>query len=305
MPTPNAWTRERARLTARHVEAARKLLASGKVEGRGHEWADEQERGLVLRVGKQGGAWYLKTETRTVRLGGMDLPVAAAREAAQQSRIDLRKGRVPSKTNLRVWEEAHRRGLSDEDARDAAFAIDATVQTLEERRRDGPWEWGDLIDLFLAHKLPTFRTRWAGQYEKHLRRTVEGPLARKLVAAVTQEDLLKVRNQVAQERTPSAAKDTVEAIKAALNWAKRTEPVLSGLASTPYPWWRDGLHVEWSSTPREHTPTLEELARTLLIAERHRSLGGTAKETSNGALAALWAIVLTGQRAGADRKSVV
>ena len=299
MPTPNVWTRERARLTARHVEAARKLLASGRLEGRGHEWADEQERGLVLRVGKTSGAWYLKTESRTVRLGGMDLPVTAAREAAQQSRIDLRKGWVPSKVNLRVWEEAHRRGLSDEDAHDAAFAVDATMQTPEERRRDGPWEWGDLVDLYLAHKLPNFRARWAGQYEKHLRRTVEGPLARKLVAAVTQEDLLKIRNRLAQERTPSAAKDTMEAIKAALDWAKRSEPVLSGLTSTPYPWWRDGLHVEWASTPREHTPTLEELARTLLIAERHRSLGGTAKETSNGALAALWAIVLTGQRAGA------
>ena len=53
MPTPNVWTRERARLTARHVEAARKLLASGRLEGRGHEWADEQERGLVLRVGRR------------------------------------------------------------------------------------------------------------------------------------------------------------------------------------------------------------------------------------------------------------
>lgn len=55
MPSPNARTRERAKLTARHVEAARKLVASGRLEGRGHERADEQERGLVLRVGKQGG----------------------------------------------------------------------------------------------------------------------------------------------------------------------------------------------------------------------------------------------------------
>ena len=93
--------------------------------------------------------------------------------------------------------------------------------------------------------------------------------------------------------------DVVETIKAALDWAKRHEPVRSGLASTPYPWWRDGLNVEWSSGEREHTPTLAELARTLLLAERHRSLGGTAKETANGTLAALWAIVLTGQRAGA------
>ena len=116
----------------------------------------------------------------------MDLPVTAAREAAQQSRIDLRKGWVPSKVNLRVWEEAHRRGLSDEDAHDAAFAVDATMQTPEERRRDGPWEWGDLVDCTLPTSSQISERGGAGQYEKHLRRTVEGPLARKLVAAVTQ-----------------------------------------------------------------------------------------------------------------------
>lgn len=299
MATANAWSRTRARLTAAHVKAAQKLLAGGRIEGRGHEWADEQERGLVLRVGKTGGAWYLKTEQRTVRLGDMDLPVAAAREAAQRSRVDLRDGRVPSRANLRVWQAAHRRGMSPADALDAAFPETVPEQSQDERRRDGPWEWADLVDLFLAKILPTYVPRWATQFEKHLRRTVTPELARKLAADVDQADLLRVRDAVAAAQTPSAAADTMEAVRAALDWAKREQPVLSGLASTPYPWWRDGLHVDWSSTPREHTPTVSELVRTLIIAERHRSLGGTAKETSDGMLAALWAIVFTGQRAGA------
>ncbi|GJD37769.1 hypothetical protein OICFNHDK_0207 [Methylobacterium bullatum] len=102
MPPPNARTRERAKLTARHVEAARKLVASGRLEGRAHERADEQERGLVLRVGKQGGPGTSRRRPGRSASEGMDLPVAAAREAAQRSRIDLRQGRVPSKTNLRV-----------------------------------------------------------------------------------------------------------------------------------------------------------------------------------------------------------
>ncbi|CAO4181052.1 Integrase DNA-binding domain-containing protein [Methylorubrum populi] len=293
-----AWTRERVKLDAGVVKRAAKVLGAG-IEGRGHEWADTQERGLVLRVGKTGGAFYLKTETRTVRLGGMDLPVAAAREAAQRSRVDLREGRIPSRVNLRTWEEAHRRGYSEADARDAAFPETVPERSEEDRRRDGPWQWGDLIDLFLARKLPTLRPRWAGQYEKHLRRAATPALARKLAANVDQADLLRVRDAVAHERTASAAADTVEAVKAALDWAKRHEPVRSGLARVPYPWWRDGLAVDWSSQAREHTPTLAELARTLLLAERHRSLGGTAKETADGTLAALWAVVLTAQRAGA------
>ncbi|WP_082507823.1 integrase family protein [Methylobacterium sp. Leaf113] len=296
---PNTWSRTRARLTATHVKAAQKLLAGGRIEGRGHEWADELERGLVLRVGKTGGAWYLKTEQRTVRLGDMDLPVAAAREAAQRSRVDLRDGRVPSRANLRVWQEAHRRGMSPADALDAAFPETVSEQSQEERRRDGPWEWADLVDLYLAKVLPGFVPRWATQFEKHLRRAVTDDLARKLAADVDQADLLRVRDAVAADRTPSAAADTMEAVRAALDWAKRDQPILSGLARIPYPWWRDGLHVDWSSTPREHTPTVSELVRTLIIAERHRSLGGTAKETSDGMLAALWAVVFTGQRAGA------
>ena len=47
MPAANTWTRERARLTAHHLKAAQRLVATGTFEGRGHEWADEQERGLV------------------------------------------------------------------------------------------------------------------------------------------------------------------------------------------------------------------------------------------------------------------
>ncbi|WP_375463013.1 integrase arm-type DNA-binding domain-containing protein [uncultured Methylobacterium sp.] len=299
MPTANAWSRTRAKLTAHHVKAALKLVASGAMEGRGHEWADETERGLVLRVGKTGGAWYLKTETRTVRLGDIDLPVAAAREAAQRSRVDLREGRNPSKVNLQVWGEAHRRGMKPGVARDAAFAQPLPIRSAEDRRREGPWEWQDLCELYLEKVLPGFVPRWATQFEKHLRRAVTPELARKRATDVDQADLLRVRDAVAADRTPSAAADTMEAVRAALDWAKRDQPILSGLARTPYPWWRDGLHVDWSSTPREHTPTVAELVRTLIIAERHRSLGGTAKETSEGMLAALWGIVLTGQRASA------
>ena len=224
MASANTWSRTRAKLTATHVRAAQKLVAGGRIEGRGHEWADEQERGLVLRVGKTGGAWYLKTEQRTVRLGDMDLPVAAAREAAQRSRVDLRDGRVPSRASLRVWQEAHRRGLSPADAMDAAFPETVPEQSQDDRRRDGPWEWADLVDLYLEKKLPTLRPRWAGQYEKHLRRSVSDHLRRRLVADVDQADLLRVRDDVARERTPSAAADTVETIKAALDWAKRHEP---------------------------------------------------------------------------------
>ncbi len=84
-----------------------------------------------------------------------------------------------------------------------------------------------------------------------------------------------------------------------MDWAWRHHAPRAGLAEVEFPWWRERLTVEYSSGTREHTPTIEELARTLVLAERFKALGGTAKETGAGMLAALWAVVLTGQRATA------
>ncbi len=299
MAAPNRWTRERVRIGKPHIDRANALVASGAFEGRGHEWADTTFPGLILRVGRQGGAWHLKTEARTVRLGDMSMSVTAAREAAKRSKADLKAGKNPSRDDLRVWEDATKSGLPMRKARAVAFPKTLHEPTQDERRRDGPWEWHDLVDVYLARKLPTLKERWAKQYERHLRRAVDDYLRRKLVRDVTQEDLLKLRARILKDRPASAAADTVEAIKAAMDWAKAQEPILSGLDSAAFPWWREGVQVEYQSGTREHTPTLDELARTLVVAEHYRALGGTAKRTDDATLAALWAIVLTGQRVSA------
>jgi hypothetical protein len=299
MAAPNKWTRERVRIGDTHIKRAHALAESGAFEGRGYEWADTIGPGLVLRVGRQGGAWHLKTESRTVRLGDMTMSVAAAREAAKRAKADLKAGKNPSRDDLRVWEEATKSGLKPAQARAVAFPKTLHEPTQDERRRDGPWEWHDLVDMFLEKKLPTLRERWARQYERHLRRAVDDHLRRKLVRDVTQADLLKLRNRILKDRPASAAADTVEALKAAMDWAHAQEPILSGLDSAAHPWWREGVQVEYHFGTREHTPTLDELARTLVIAEHYRALGGTAKETDDSTLAALWALVLTGQRVAA------
>lgn len=148
-------------------------------------------------------------------------------------------------------------------------------------------------------KLPTLKGRWRVQYERHLRRTLDDDFAWKLVQLVDLEDLVKMRDRVARKHTLSAAADSVEAVKAALDWAWRHHAPRAGLTRVEFPWWRERLTVEYASGTREHTPTIEELARTLVLAERFKALGGTRKETGPGMLAALWAVVLTGQRATA------
>jgi len=301
MAAPNAWTRERHNLTAAHTKRAATMVARGAVPGRGVEWADTGCVGLSLRIGKRLAAWYLRMDSRTVRLGAMEaLGVAEARMAANRIRLRIHDGVDPGVTrgDLAIYHRAVADGELPDLAADAAFPQVEALPTDEERRRYGPWEWRDLVDLHLAMKLPTQKPAWRVQYERHLRRSAEGDMATKLVRHVTLADLTEVRDRVAEERTQSAAADTVEAVKAALTWAWEHHGPRSGLDKVDYPWWKARLNVEWASQPRDHTPSLEELARTLLLAERHKALGGTGKETGDTVLAALWATVLTGQRVG-------
>jgi len=296
---PNTWTRERVPLTQRHVNKAAEMVARGAFTGRGHEWADTKTPGLVLRVGRQGGAWYLKTESKTVRLADMSLPVKAAREAAERTKVDLKSGAGVQKVNLMTWEAAHQRGFTLANARDAAFPETEEEPSDEHRREYGPWEYQDLVDLYLAEKLPTLSPKWAAQFERHLRRTVEGNLRRKPVYLIEARDLLMARDKVKKEHTLSAAADSVEAMKAALDWALGEYAHLARLETIDYPWWRVKVKVKYKPETRDHTPRLVELVRTLIVAERYRALGGTAKETTDAVLGALWATVLTGQRVGA------
>jgi Arm DNA-binding domain len=305
----STYTRERSRLTAADVKRALALVNGGKVTGRGIDHADVAVPGLILRTTPLAVTWLLKTRTSTIRLGaGADVTVAAAREAATRARLDL-KGGVDPRPDLRVFEHAMKTGASVEDAVDAAFPESVEAQSDEDRRRRGPWQWQDLVEEFLAHKLPQLRPRWARQFEGHLRRSLDPRLTRAPVSAVRPDDLLALRDRVAEERTQSAAADTVEACKAALDWALSLHSHRAGFSHSTYPWWRDKVRVDYQAKARKHTPRLDELARTLFVAERHRALGGTGKRTSDAVLGALWATVLTGQRVtaltGTRRASVV
>nr|WP_137830858.1 integrase family protein [Methylobacterium sp. L1A1] len=300
------YGRERTKLTQAHVKRAKGLIASEGLEGRGFDFVDTACQGLVLRVTRRSGTWLLKRRTGTVTLGDMDsLPVASARVAAEEVRSAERRGLTKRMIaqELDVFSRVTARGIGTEQALDIAFTKphpdDPVEMTDEERRRHGPWEWGDLVDLFLEMKLPTLKGRWKVQYERHLRRTLDDGFGMKLVQLVDLEDLVKMRDRVTRKHTLSAAADSVEVVKAALDWAWRHHAPRAGLTEVEFPWWRERLTVEYSSGTREHTPTIEELARTLVLAERFKALGGTAKETGPGILAALWAVVLTGQRATA------
>ncbi|GAA0281526.1 hypothetical protein GCM10008965_55700 [Methylorubrum aminovorans] len=93
----------------------------------------------------------------------------------------------------------------------------------------------------------------------------------------------------------SAGHRSVQQGKEALSWAWRYHAGVSGLADCQYEWWAR-WSIEYTPGVRDHVPTVTDLARPLLVAEHHRTLGATEHATGDGTLGALWALVLTGQR---------
>lgn len=293
------YERERVRMTAATVERAARMIQEGTLAGRGAEIADADTPGLTLRITRSAGTWYLRHRKGTFRLGSMDhLTLSAARLAADRARRDVEAG-VSPRDDLGVFEAVLAKGRPVELAVDAAFAETVEVQSDEDRRRRGPWQWRDLIAEFLAAKLPTlkesYRPLYAAYHAGHEFEAIE----QRDLAAIDIADLEDLRDRVAESRTVSAAARVVAQNKEALSWAWKYHGTRAGLSDEKYPWWQERWDIEYANGTREHTPTVDELVRTILLVEQHRRLGGTDQETSTGTVAAMWAVVLTAQRTGA------
>lgn len=294
------YSRERVRLGPEHLRTAKALIRGGKVVGRGVEFADTRTAGLILRVTPMSATWLLKLESATVKLGSMEsLSVDAAREAAARARTDVKAGRNP-KRELEIFAQALEHSGGDIAlSAEAAFPEELPEQSDEDRRRYGPWRWCDLVDEFLAHKLPTLKPgRWPAQYEGLLRHPAFEPIARTQVVDVTLEDLTKARDTIKKASASQAARAVAQG-KEMLSWAWGEEGPRSGLGEVEYPWWEKRWNLKYVARAREHAPRLDEIVRTILIAERNLQLGGNTLATTPGTLAALWGLVLTAQRAGA------
>ncbi|PVE20616.1 hypothetical protein DC522_31210 [Microvirga sp. KLBC 81] len=165
------------------------------------------------------------------------------------------------------------------------------------------WTWAELVDAFLAEKLPELTEPWRSQYEGFLRHEGLTSLSEKHVCDLRKGDLEEVRDAMLDpKRDKRIARSTVwrliKASKEMLSWAWGHHARKSGLENTEYPWWQSWT-VKYKPGKRDHTPTLEELVRTIIIAEHHRTLSEKEHATSPGTLAALWATILLGQRLGA------
>ncbi len=90
-------------------------------------------------------------------------------------------------------------------AAEISAAVDDTpAQTEADRRLYGPWLWRDLVEEFLAVKLPKLKANYRTQYESYLRHQAFDRIRDRLVSDIRIKDLEGVRNAVHSAPRPCA-----------------------------------------------------------------------------------------------------
>ena len=172
---------------------------------------------------------------------------------------------------------------------------------LAQRKRIGDtgftWTWQALTHHFLEYKKPKLKERYREKYAHYLKLDAFKAIKEKLVCELKPADLERVRDQILIDHAPSAAHRAVRQGKEMLSWAWKYRAAKAGLDECQYEWWLR-WSFEYKTKKRRRSPTIEEIARTLLIAESHRNLAKGEHETYPGTLGALWGVALTGQRTG-------
>jgi integrase len=161
----------------------------------------------------------------------------------------------------------------------------------------GPsWTWTAMRHHFLEHKLATLKPKYREQYEHYLKLQEFAPLEKKLVVELRLRDLEPVRDALARSHAPSTVHRAVSQAKHMLNWALEDNSTRAGFDEMSTDWWNKRWKFAYKANTRNRTPTLDEVARTLVLAE-HLAMQG-ADGPLPGTLAALWAVALTAQRTG-------
>jgi len=297
------YERETKRLSPNDVQSAISYSQSAKIVGRIAEWRDLKTVGLTLRITPRQAVWYVRRRDITLRLGfASEIDLKTARYIAEQTRLAAKK-----KRDLRVFVETLVGMESDKDGfRDGwswkmADEMADNSSALAQRKRIGDtgftWTWQALTHHFLEYKKPKLKERYREKYAHYLKLDAFKAIEEKLVCELKPADLERVRDQILIDHAPSAAHRAVRQGKEMLSWAWKYRAAKAGLDECQYEWWLR-WSFEYKTKKRRRSPTIEEIARTLLIAESHRNLAKGEHETYPGTLGALWGVALTGQRTG-------
>jgi integrase len=304
MPAKPVYERESRPLIENDVQSAISYSESKWIAGKVAEWRDTKTVGLTLRITPKKVVWYVRRREITLRLGlAADIDLDAARYFAEQTHLAADR-----KRNLREFVETlvrlestgkYKDGLGNAESADK-FADETSLFAYRKRIGDTgiTWTWKALTHKFLEYHKPKLKANYRKQYEHYLTLKEFASINDKLVSEIKLRDLERVRDEIHLNHAPSAVHRALTQSKRMLSWAWKYKATESGLEEVQAEWW-NRWSFEYTTHKRTHAPTIEEIARTLVVAETFRHLADGEHDTYPGTLGALWGVALTAQRIGA------
>jgi integrase len=295
------YQRVKKRLTPQDVAHAVWMSQRPSPKARVIEWADTDCAGLTLRITQRDAAWLIRRRDCTIRIGECkNVGLPTARYVTYMVRDAAKRGR-----DLKVFVETLVHSESgpyrDPEAWKIADEIADDRSELGRRRLVGEiyptWTWRNMTKHFLAEKLPELKATYRKDYERYLTLPEFELINDRPVSEIKLAELEIVRDRMIGAYGRSTVSRAVRQSKEMLNWAWSYNGAKAGLDKYDHEWWVR-WKIKYKSKVRIHRPTIEELARTMVIADEFRKLADDEHESYPGTVCALWMAVLTAQRTG-------
>jgi hypothetical protein len=296
------YEREVKSLIESDIDSAISYSESRAIIGKVAEWRDRKTVGLTLRITPGKAVWYVRRREITLRLG-----LAASSWVVWESKgkICLDKARfIAEQIHLAAGRRRNLREFADtlvnletnsEYTGNEMFHTEIADKFSDEmspwayRKRIGDtgvtWTWKALTQKFLEYQKPKLKIKYHEQYEHYLTLPEFAQLNGKLVSEVKLRDLEQLRNAIHLNHAPSAVHRALTQSKRMLSWAWKFHATAAGLEETQAEWWTR-WSFEYKTQKRTHAPTIEEIARTIMIAEKFRHLADGEHETYPGTIGA-------------------
>lgn len=284
-------------------------------------YADAKETGLRLQMQGKTAAWVVRFRDTSVNIGYVfpenDRKITAlskVRELARAVRSMLGDGKDVEhvKAFLSVY-YGNSKGKGDV-RKAAAELLDreeaARKVAEEEASRPTTWTLRQCVEQTIADKTdPACREkdRITANTVKDYRLTFSRPayahIMDKPVVSITRGEVEAVRNEIKNTvgKSPAGAMKAVVYFRAVMTWCGKNHWEESGITGDR--WW-DLIQASYEIKARDRRPEVEAIVKTLILAEEYldKALPGRVQTTPSvgyAALAGLWWIVLTCQRANA------
>lgn len=290
---------ERLVITDKEIGRAKKMAEAGETpDGKIFVFTDKKLTGLGLRIQGRRASWVVKWKDATATIGYVH-PVGDRTMTAPKTVRDLATtvlGLIKEDPDkVKPFLDAHWSGQSKSAA---LQAVHKTTDT---------WTLRQCVEATIEGKSAAdAKTRITPNTIKDYKNTFDKECFQKILdkpaVFITRGDIEGVRDYVKKHIGTSPAIKVVTYTRAVLGYCAKNHAGQSGLEKVD-PWWQF-LHAPFKLKPRERRPDVENVVKTLLIAEEYltKPLPGRAIQTagvSPGTLAGLWWLVLTCQRATA------